>query len=450
MRRRQFVAGTGAAMVGTALSARRVAGANERVNVALIGCGARGRLLANLVKQTPGAAVTALCDVYDQQVAQARESASEGARGFKDFREVLDQKDIDAIVVATPDHWHGILAVSACRAGKDAYVEKPLAHNIKESRAIVEAAKRWKRVVQHGTQHRAAPHYREVQEIIRSGALGEVRYVRIWNFQNIHPNGIGREPDAPPPAGLDWDFYLGPAPLVPFNRARFLGTYRWFWEYAGGWVTDFGTHRFDSFHQVMGVDTPRTVVATGGRFGLKDSGETPDLVQATYEYPGFIMSYEVCALNAHGAGGRTPDMAYYGMRGEFDRPHGEAYYGTNGTLIADRIGYEIYPELSSVSGPGAVGRDEKSEGYRMERKEMSADDATGLHVKNFIENVRTRNRPVADVETGHRSTIVAHLGNIAFRTGRKIHWDAEKEEIIGDPEASKLLGRVARKPWDLI
>src|SRR3989454_4119033 len=445
MRRRQFVASTGAAVVGTALSARRVAGANERVNVALVGCGTRGRLLANLIKQTPDAAVTALCDVYDPQVAQARESAGEGARAFKDFREVLDQKDIDAIVIATPDHWHGILAVSACQAGKDAYVEKPLAHNVRESRAIVEAARRSKRIVQHGTQHRAAPHYREVQEIIRSGALGEVRYVRIWNFQNIHPNGIGREPDAPPPAGLDWDFYLGPAPLVPFNRARFLGTYRWFWEYAGGWVTDFGTHRFDSFHQVMGVDTPRTVVATGGRFGLKDSGETPDLVQATYEYPGFIMSYEVCALNAHGAGGRTPDMAYYGMRGEFDRPHGEAYYGTNGTLIADRIGYEIYPELSSVSGPGAVGRDEKSEGYRMERKEMSADDATGLHVKNFIENVRTRNRPVADVETGHRSTIVAHLGNIAFRTGRKIHWDAEKEEIIGDPEASKLLGRVARK-----
>jgi predicted dehydrogenase len=255
MKRRQFVAKTSAAVVGTALSARRVRGANERVNVALIGCGTRGRLLANLVKQTPGAAVTALCDVYDAQVAPARESASEGARAFKDFRQVLDQKDIDAIVVATPDHWHGIIA-------------------------------------------------------------------------------IGRVPDADPPAGLDWDLYLGPAPLVPFDKARFLSTYRWFWDYAGGWVTDYGTHRFDSFHQVMGVDAPRTVVATGGRFGLKDSGETPDLVQATYEYPGFIMSYEVCALNAHGAGGRTPEMAYYQMRGEFDRPHGEAYYGTNGSATS--------------------------------------------------------------------------------------------------------------------
>src|SRR5712691_12447100 len=205
MRRRQFVAGTGAVVVGTALSARRVLGANERVNVALIGCGARGRLLSNLVKQTPGAAVTALCDVYDQQVTQARESASEGARAFKDFRRVLDQKDVDAIVVATPDHWHGIIAVSACQAGKDTYVEKPLAHNVRESRAIVEAAKRSRRIVQHGTQHRAAPHYREVQETIQSGKLGEVRYVRIWNFQNLYPNGIGREADTRPPAGLDWD-----------------------------------------------------------------------------------------------------------------------------------------------------------------------------------------------------------------------------------------------------
>jgi predicted dehydrogenase len=451
MRRRQFVAKTSAAVVGTALSAQRVLGANERVNVALIGCGTRGRLLANLVKQTPGAAVTALCDVYDQQVAQARDSASEGAREFKDFRAVLDQKDIDAVLVATPDHWHGILAVSACQAGKDAYVEKPLAHNIKESRAIVEAAKRSKCIVQHGTQHRAASHYREVQAIVQGGTLGEVRYVRIWNFQDIYPNGIGRAPDANPPAGLDWDLYLGPAPLVPFNRARFLSTYRWFWDYAGGWVTDFGTHRFDSFHQVMGVDAPRTVVATGGRFGLKDSGETPDLLQATYEYPGFIMSYEVCALNSHGAGGRTPDMAYYGMRGEFDRPHGEAFYGTNGTLISDRIGYEIYPEMEPPQRP--VGRDAPGARpvYRAERKVVKGRDTTDLLVRDFVECVKSRRPPVASAEIGHRSTIVPLIGNIAYRTGRRLRWDAENEAFEGnEPEATALLGRQHRKPWTLI
>ncbi len=427
MRRRQFVAKTSAAVVGTALSTRRVLGANERVNVALIGCGTRGRLLANLVKRTPGAAVTALCDVYDQQVAQARESASEGARAFKDFRAVLDQKDIDAIVIATPDHWHGILAVSACQAGKDAYVEKPLAHNVQESRAIVEAARRSKRIVQHGTQHRAAPHYREVQEIVQSGKLGDVRYVRIWNFQNLYPNGIGREPDANPPAGLDWDLYLG------------------------GWVTDFGTHRFDSFHQVMGVDAPRTVVATGGRFSLKDSGETPDLVQAAYEYPGFVMSYEVCALNGHGAGGRTPDMAYYQMRGEFDRPHGEAYYGTNGTLIADRIGYEIYPEMEPRERGAAPEPAATKPVYRAERKVVKGRDTTDLLVKNFVECIKSRQTPMASAEIGHRSTIVPLIGNIAYRTGRRLGWNAEKEAFEGsEPEATALLGRQHRKPWTLV
>ncbi|HEY2944501.1 MAG TPA: Gfo/Idh/MocA family oxidoreductase [Vicinamibacteria bacterium] len=450
MRRRQFVTKTSAAVIGTALSARRVLGANERVNVALIGCGTRGRLLANLVKQTPGAAVTALCDVYDPQVAQARESASEGARAFKDFRRVLDQKDVDAVVVATPDHWHGIIAVSACQAGKDAYVEKPLAHNVKESRAIVEAAKRSKRIVQHGTQHRAAPHYREVQDIVQGGQIGEVRYVRIWNFQNLYPNGIGREPDASPPADLDWDFYLGPAPLVPFNRARFLGTYRWFWDYAGGWITDFGTHRFDSFHQVMGVDAPKTVVATGGRFGLKDSGETPDLLQATYEYPGFIMSYEVCALNGQGAGGRTPDMTYYQMRGEFDRPHGEAFYGTNGTLISDRIGYEIYPEVEPP--PRGTPRDAPAKPiYRSERRVVKGRDTTDLLVKDFVECVKTRQASLASAEVGHRSTIVPLIGNIAYRTGRKLRWNAEGEAFEGhEPEATALLGRQHRKPWTLV
>jgi predicted dehydrogenase len=450
MKRRQFVAGTGAVLAGTALSARRVRGANERVNVALIGCGTRGRLLASLFQQTPGAAVTALCDVWDPQVAQARASAGEGARAFRDFRRVLDEKDIDAVVVATPDHWHGILAVSACRAGKDAYVEKPLAHNVVESRAIVEAAKRWKRIVQHGTQHRAAPHYGEVQAIVQGGGLGEVRYVRIWNFQNLYPSGIGREPDAQPPAGLDWDFYLGPAPLVPYNRARFLGTYRWFWDYAGGWLTDFGTHRFDSFHQVMGVDAPRTVVATGGRFGLKDSGETPDVLQVTYEYPGFVMSYEFCTLNGHGGGGRTPDMAYYQMRGEFDRPHGEAYYGTSGTLIADRIGYEIYPEMEPAPRRGEAPASGAQPAFRSERKVVKGRDTTDLLVRNFVECVRSRQAPLASAEIGHRSTIVPLIGNIAYRTGRKLRWNAEKEGFEGsEPEATALLGRTHRKPWTL-
>jgi predicted dehydrogenase len=358
--------------------------------------------------------------------------------------------DVDALLVATPDHWHAIPAVLACEAGKDVYVEKPLAHNVVEGQAIVDAARRSGRVVQVGLQQRSAPHYAEAAQIIQSGALGRVSFIRIWNSVNMFPNGIGRKPDRAPPAGVDWDFYLGPAPLVPFNENRFVSTFRWFWDYGGGLVTDFGTHRFDSMHQLMGVDTPLSVSAAGGRYGLLDGAETPDLIQVTCEYPGFVMSYEGSMLNAFGTGGRTPGKKYYQARGSDDRPHGEAYYGTNGTLIIDRLGFEIFPELTAASGPGAAVRNAPDGGTRMSRQEKSGEDATTLHVANFIDCVRSRKQPNASVEASHRSTTVAHLGNIAYRTGRKLHWNAATQSFNEDSEAAKLLRRTARKPWDLV
>ena len=454
MKRRQFIkrlSQTAAVLSATsAFSAQRILGANERANVALIGCGGRGMFDAKLMRAVPGVDFVAVCDVYDPRAAEVREWAGSHAKSFRDFRKVLELKEVDAVLIATPDHWHAIPAVLACQAGKDVYVEKPLAHNVREGRAMIAAAKKYNRVVQVGTQQRSAPHYAEVARIIQSGELGRVHFVRIWNFVNMFPNGIGKAPDSDPPPDVDWDFYLGPAPKVPFNKNRFVNTYRWFWDYGGGLLTDFGTHRFDSMHQIMNVNAPTAVSASGGRFGLLDGAETPDFVQVTYEYPNFVMSYEASMLNAHGAGGRTPGKKYYQMKGETDRPHGEAYYGTNGTLIVDRLGFEIYPEMKIVSGPGALGKGEVIEGFRMERKEVGAEDATGLHVKNFIECVRSRKQPLADPQTGHRSTNVAHLGNIAFRSGHKIHWDATKEEIIGDAAASKFLSRKARKAWDLI
>jgi len=454
MKRRDFIKQSikhSAVISTSALSARRIVGANDRVVLGLIGCGGRGMDVARQMREVPGAEYGAVCDVYLPNANAAREWAGSPARAFQDFRKLLELKEIDAVHIATPDHWHAIPSVMACQAGKDVYVEKPLAHNVKEGRAIVEAARRHNRIVQTGMQHRSAPHYREVQRIVQSGELGEVRFVRVWNYSNMSPFGIGSVPDSPVPEGLDWDFYLGPAPQRPFNRSRFLRSFRWFWDYAGGSITDFGTHRFDTVHQVMGVDAPKTISASGGRFSLKDSGEMPDILQVTYEYSGFVLSYEACNINAHGAGGRTPGMAYYQMRDKDDRPHGEAYYGTNGTLIADRIGFEIYPERKPVARrDGTQNLKAPVEGYRMESKRVASKDATDLHVKNFIECVRSRQLPSGDIEIGHRSTIVPHLGNIAYKTGRKLTWNAAKEDFVGEPEASKLLGRKARKPWDLI
>jgi len=449
MKRREFIRQTTAAVSTTAISSKRILGANDRVVIGLIGCGGRGLDVAQLMRKVPGAEYGAVCDVYAPNAERAKQELNPQARVFGDFRKLLEQKDVDAVHIATPDHWHAIPTALACEAGKDVYVEKPLAHNVKEGRAMVVAARKYKRIVQTGTQHRSAPHYREVERIVKSGELGEVRFVRVWNYSNLAPAGIGRTPDGPVPEGLDWDFYLGPAPKVPFNRSRFLGSFRWFWDYAGGTLTDFGTHRLDTVQQVMGVNAPKTISASGGRFSLKDAGEMPDVLQATYEYAGFILSYEACNLNAHGLGGRTPEMGYYQMRGKDDRPHGEAYYGTNGALFCDRIGFEIYPEPLTVARTRRE-RGKPVEGYRMEAKRQQSKDATDLHAANFIECVRSRKTPAADVEIGHRSTTVPHLGNIAFKTGRKLVWDATKEDFVGDAQASKLLGRKARKPWDLI
>ena len=273
MQRRQFltrVVQAGAVAAVSAASAGQVLGANERVRVALIGCGGRGMHVARLMAAVPGVQFVAACDVYDPHAARAREWAGAGCTAYRDFRKALDRPDVDAVLIATPDHWHAIPTVLACQAGKDVYVEKPLAHNVREGRAMVAAARRHKRIVQVGTQHRSAEHYREAARLIQGGELGPVRFVRVWNYTNLFPGGIGRAADGEPPAGLDWDFYLGPAPAVPFNRNRFLGTFRWFWDYAGGFLTDWGTHRLDSVHQVMGVSAPRTITAAGGRFELND------------------------------------------------------------------------------------------------------------------------------------------------------------------------------------
>lgn len=459
MKRRTFLKAVGqsAAVLSAARasapagSAARVRGANERVNLGLIGCGGRGRFLARHLLNLPSVEFVAACDVYETNRASAADQLGPRCKPFKDFRRVLEEKQVDAVIVATPDHWHAIPTVLACEAGKDVYVEKPLAHNVREGRTMVDAARRHNRIVQTGTQQRSSGHFETVRQFVRSGELGEVHFVRIWNYSNLFPKGIGRRADSEVPPGLDWDFYLGPAPKQPFNWNRFLFRYRYFWDYSGGSITDYGIHRFDSMHQIMGVDSPRTVAASGGRFSLNDGGEVPDVMQVTYEYPGFVLSYETNLLNAHGVGGRTPGREYYRAVGSDDRPHGLAFYGTNGAVFVDRIGFEIYPELKPNTPPAAVGGERRPpEDYRMQRREASAADATAVHVRAFIDCVRTRKTPVVDVETGHRSTLVAHLGNIALKTGKKLKWDGVKEEFAGDPEPSKLLGRQARKPWDLI
>jgi len=440
MDRRNFVKASSLGV--TALSASRVLGANDRLNLGLIGCGGRGRGVARTLRDAnTNVAYIAVADVYKTNADSGREWAGADAKSFADFRKLLELKDVDAVHIATPDHWHATAAVLACQAGKDVYVEKPTSLTVREGRAMVNAARKYNRIVQVGTQHRSAPHFMKIAEMIQRGDIGPVKFVRVWNYANQWPNGIGHRPDEDPPAGLDWDMYLGPSPKVPFNRQRFLVSFRYFWDYSGGYITDFGNHRLDTMQEIMGVSAPRTISASGGKWLLTDDRETPDILTVTYEYDGFIVTYEGSNINGYGMGGRTPGHRYYNSRGEWDQPNGIAFYGTQATIFAERIGWEIFPEPETPSRklPPAV-----------KRMWENVDEPTKLHTINFVESVRARKPPNADIEIGHRGTSVALLGNIAMKTGKKLHWDAAKEDFIGAPDASAMLTRALRKPWDWI
>jgi predicted dehydrogenase len=251
--------------------------------------------------------------------------------------------------------------------------------------------------------------------------------------------------------------YLGPSPEVPFNPNRFLGSYRYFWDYSGGYITDFGNHRLDTMQQIMNVTAPRTISASGGRFVLQDDRETPDFLTVTYEYDGFIATYEGSNLNGYGMGGRTPGHRYYNARGEWDQPNGIAFYGTEATLIAERIGWEIFPEpdtppMGRLRAGGATGEavpapPSRKRAPSVKRMWENVEEPTKAHALNFVECVRSRKPPNADIEIGHRGTSVALLGNIAMKTGKKLHWDAKKEEFTGASDASAMLTRNFRKPW---
>lgn len=293
---------------------------------------------------------------------------------------------------------------------------------------MVAAARKHNRVVQVGTQQRSAPHFAKAAELVRTGRIGTVTRIHTWNVGNDTPEGIGNPPDSDPPPGLDWDLYLGPAPKVAFNKNRFLFEFRWFWDYSGGMMTDWGVHLIDIVHWAMGKDAPTAVSASGGKYFIKDNRETPDTLVALFEYPGFVLTYENRILNA-----RPYNEHSYGIE----------FYGTDGTLFVDRAGFQIIPEVMNKEGMVQ----DRIAGAR--NKRIRDDRSHFDHVRNFLDCMKSRKMPVSDVEIGHRSTTAPHLANIALRSGRKVKWDAAKEQIIGDEEANRMTSKAYRAPWKL-
>ncbi|MBN1342574.1 MAG: Gfo/Idh/MocA family oxidoreductase [Phycisphaerae bacterium] len=399
---------------------------NSKLVVGLAGCGGMGRYNMKDFMRSPEVRIAAVCDVDANRMAEAaKEAGGEGVEQIKDYRALLDRKDIDVVICAPPDHWHGLITVRACQAGKDVYVEKPLSHNIKEGRAMVDAARRYGRVVQVGTQQRSGSHFQEAAEIVRSGKLGKITSCRTWNYGNDYPNGFGFRRDCAPPAYVDYDMWLGPAPKRRFNPNRFHYQFRYFYDYAGGMLTDWGVHLMDIVLWAMQVRHPRSVVAMGGKFGLKDNRDTPDTIDVVYDFVDFTLTYSYRHCN-----GRYVNKRTYGI----------TFHGTQGTLAVDRRGYELYPETK---------REGDKDVPLTEHVMKGGSDQHWPHVQNFIECVKTREKPIADIEEIHYSTTVPNLGNIAYRVGRQIYWDGIKEQIIGDEEANRLTGRVMRKPYTL-
>ncbi len=426
----------------TAASYQRVLGANERVRIGFIGCGLIGlRHIADF-KELPDADLTAVCDVYEPRIGYAQEKCGSSPKGYRDFRKMLDDKNVDAVIVSTPDHWHALQTIMACAAGKDVYVEKPMTLFIREGRWMTTAARRYKRIVQTGTQGRSGTHMPEVLELIKSNHIGKIHSVRIGSFRNVMP-GFGAPKDGDPPPNLDYELWLGPAPRRPYNPNRALYNFRWFWDYSGGQMTNLGAHDIDLTHYVLGVKHPTAVSASGGRYALQDNGETPDCQDAIIEYPGFNIVISIREASASRRGGGGTEL-----------------FGTKGSMTVGRGGFEVYPD-NKVPAERQIppwstppGHPQPPAGFKPEpwtaAKKGRGEPAEPMihHARNFIDCIKSRKMPVADVEEGHYVSIACHLANMSMRLGRKLRWDAQKEDIIGDREASAQLVRPYSKPWD--
>ncbi|MBA4062511.1 MAG: dehydrogenase [Isosphaera sp.] len=420
--RRQFLHTTAAGGALLALPASTYRAAvlaqdkpSDRIRIGCVGVGGQGRGNMNAHLKN----VVAVCEVDADRLAAAAAAVEKGGnkpQAFADHRKMLEMKDLDAVVISTPDHWHAQITVDACTAGKDVYCEKPLTLTVAEGRAMVKAARANKRVVQTGSQQRSGKEFRQACELVRNGAIGKVREVKVGL---PGPNFKGPAvADSEPPKNLDYDRWLGPAPLRPFNEKRVHYLFRFFWDYSGGQMTNWGAHHLDIAQWGLGMDDAGPEVVVGvGTFNKDKWFETPESAKIEYTYPGGVPVR--CSL---GSGGY---------------PGGTTFEGDKGTVHVNRGKIEVVLNGEKVADP-----------YKLPTGEVKLYVSPG-HAADWLACIKARKNPVCDVEIGHRSATVCHLGNIAVRTGRKITWDAAKEEIIGDKEANEMLSRPYRKPWTL-
>ena len=427
--RREFLhssARAGAAAIAT--RAFPILGANDRVNVAVVGLGGRGRDHIGMYAELPQARLAGVCDVNQAQVERGAalvEKLTGGKpKSWLDLRQAFADKEIDAVSIATPNHWHSLATIWACQAGKDVYCEKPACHNVWEGRRMIEAARKYKRMVQIGSQSRTTIHKIRAMQLLREGAIGKVYLAKALCFKRR--KSIGHTPDEAVPAGLNWDFFLGPAPMRPYTLNRYAYNWHWFWDTGNGDIGNQGVHEMDIARWGLNQPgLPRSVVSSGGKFAYTDDQEAPNTLLTSFDYGDAQLVFEVRGLLTGGEGGIAYDGANY---------IGNLFYGSEGWMAVDLEGFQIY-------------KGEKREKVMDEKHAEPKTWDTRPHIANFLKAVRERKGLSADVETGVASASLCHLANIAYRTGRKLRFDSAADHFTGDAEANRLLTRPYRAPY---
>ncbi len=424
--RRRFLASTSTAAASLSLGSYLHAGdaaARKPLSVALVGCGGRGSYLAGLFQSQPGVTLSWVCDVDTGRLARGEKLARGKVKTSSDIRKVLADKNLDAVIVATPDHWHAPAAILACNAGKHVYVEKPCSHNVREGRLLVEAARRNKRVVQHGTQVRSTTMMIDAVKLLRDGIIGDVKMSKAWNIQRR--GNIGKGSPGTPPATLDYDNWVGPAEFIPYQANRTHGGWHWWYHFGTGDMGNDGVHDIDYARWGLGVDThPSLISAGGGKFFFDDDQEFPDTQYVSFQYDG------------EGNDRDQKILVYEQRLWSTNYPHnvdsGVEFYGTGGQMFLSRRG------KIAVYGP---------RNKRIEVKVTPEAQNAGKHVANFLHCVRSGEVPHGDIELGHYTTSLCHLGNVATRLGRSYRFAPLTESVIGDTEAQSLMSRKYRAHW---
>jgi predicted dehydrogenase len=408
---------------GALQTARRAIAASDKITIALMGVRGRGRSLTKAFCDQPDVNIAYVCDVDQNVVEGAYKIIADSGRKrpplVADLRRCLDDKSVDAIVMGTPLHWHAPGTILACNAGKDVYVEKPISHNIREGRLMVEAARRNGRIVQAGTQLPSLPVTQAFHDYVQSGNLGRVLMAKVWNVQ-LRSN-IGHKEDEPVPPGIDYETWTGPLPKLPFNKNRFHSTVNWHWHYGCGDIGNDGVHELDIARRALAVELPEQVSGMGQKMYFDDDQQTPDTMNITYHYKNKLLLYEQRLWNPYGLEGSDNGVAVYGDKSvaQFGRFRGNNW----GYRVIDHKGAVIHSE------------------------EHGSPSIDTPHARNFLDCVRSRKKPRVEIEEGHLATSLAHLGNIVARTGRTIQFDAKSERITGDPGADKLIRREYRQHW---